>query len=130
MEMSRILIDTNIYSNALRGDESVCSTLKKTTLIGISIISIGELISGFKGGEKENCNRDELDQFLDSPRVEIYAIDFETADFYAQILNALRKNGTPIPTNDIWIAATAFKNGLKLYTKDHHFSKIPGINIL
>ncbi len=128
--MSRILIDTNIYSNALRGDESVGSTLKKTTLIGISTISIGELLSGFKGGKKENRNRDELDQFLDSPRVVVYAIDFETADFYAQILNSLRKNGTPIPTNDIWIAATAFKNGLKLYTKDHHFNKIPGINLL
>jgi len=130
MGMSRILIDTNIYSNALRGDESVGSTLKKTTLIGISTISIGELLSGFKGGKIETRNRDELDQFLDSPRVVIYAIDFEIADFYAQILNALRKNGTPIPTNDIWIAATAFKNGLKLYTRDHHFSKIPGINLL
>ncbi len=63
MEMSNILIDTNIYSNALRGDEIVSFTLKKATLIGISTICIGELLSGFKGGKKEKCNRDELDQF-------------------------------------------------------------------
>ena len=99
-------------------------------MIGISTISIGELLSGFKGGEKENRNRNELEQFLDSPRVELYSVDFDTADFYAQILDALRTNGTPIPTNDIWIAATAFQNGLKLYTKDSHFNKIPGINLL
>jgi tRNA(fMet)-specific endonuclease VapC len=130
MEMNRILIDTNIYSNALRGDEMISLTLKKAELIGISSISIGELLSGFKGGKKENRNRDELEQFLDSPRVEPYLIDFDTADFYAQILNELRKNGTPIPTNDIWIAATAFQNGLKLFTRDSHFKKIPGINLL
>ncbi len=128
--MNRILIDTNIYSNALRGDEMISLTLKKAELIGISSISIGELLSGFKGGKKENRNRDELEQFLDSPRVEPYLIDFDTADFYAQILNELRKNGTPIPTNDIWIAATAFQNGLKLFTRDSHFKKIPGINLL
>lgn len=85
----------------LGGDESVGFSLKKATLIGISTISIGELLSGFKGGKKENRYRDELDQFHDSPRVEVYTIDFETAVFYAQILNNLRKNGTPIPTNDI-----------------------------
>jgi len=128
--MSKILIDTNIYSNALRGDEIVSFNLKKAEMIGISTISIGELLSGFKGGEKENRNRNELEQFLDSPRVELYSVDFDTADFYAQILDALRTNGTPIPTNDIWIAATAFQNGLKLYTKDSHFNKIPGINLL
>lgn len=128
--MNRLLIDTNIYSNALRGEKQVISTLQKTELIGISSISIGELLSGFKGGKKEVINRTELEGFLDSPRVEMYAVDVETADFYAQILDALRKNGTPIPTNDIWIAATAFQNGLKLYTMDYHFSKIPGINLL
>ena len=126
----RVLIDTNIYSNALRGNKSIVTNLRKADLIGISTISIGELFSGFKGGKKEKVNRTELEEFLDSPRVTIYSVDVETADFYAQILDTLRKNGTPVPTNDIWIAATAFQNGLKIYTLDKHFSNIPGINLL
>lgn len=127
--MNRLLIDTNIYSDALRGKKDVVLNLRKAELIGISTISIGELFSGFTGGKKERRNRMELEEFLDSPRVEIYTIDIETADFYARILDTLRKNGTPIPTNDIWIAATAFQNGLKMYTNDKHFNKIPGISL-
>jgi tRNA(fMet)-specific endonuclease VapC len=129
MGMNRLLIDTNIYSDALRGKKDVVLNLRKAELIGISTISIGELFSGFTGGKKERRNRMELEEFLDSPRVEIYTIDIETADFYARILDTLRKNGTPIPTNDIWIAATAFQNGLKMYTNDKHFNKIPGISL-
>jgi tRNA(fMet)-specific endonuclease VapC len=54
---------------------------------------------------------EELDIFLDSPRVAVHAIDVETADFCATILDNLRAAGTPIPTNDIWIAAVSFQNG-------------------
>ena len=91
------------------------------------MISIGELLSGFKGGSRENENRKELAIFLDAPRVRILSIDEETAEFYAEILNNLRKVGRPIPTNDIWIGAVALQHGLKLYSKDHHFSFIPGL---
>ncbi|MBU1195864.1 MAG: type II toxin-antitoxin system VapC family toxin [Proteobacteria bacterium] len=128
--MTRLLIDTNIYSSAFRGHEEIVFNLQKADLIGISAISIGELLNGFKGGDKERQNRSDLEAFLDSPRVALYPVDMETADFYAQILDALRKQGTPIPTNDIWIAATAFQNGLKMYTQDKHFIQIPGINLL
>jgi len=125
--MNRILIDTNIYSNALRGQVDVVAVLRQVAHIGISAISIGELISGFQGGSKEQKNRRELALFLDSPRVQLYSIDNETAEFYSTILNQLRQNGTPIPTNDIWIAATAFQHGLPLYTLDNHFSLIANL---
>ena len=92
-----------------------------------SSISIGELIAGFKGGTKERENRDELARFLGSPRVRIYLIDETTAEYYGEILEKLRKAGTPIPTNDIWIGAAALQNGLKLFTKDQHFENIPGL---
>lgn len=65
--------------------------------------------------------------FLDSPRVVVHSIDAETADFYASILNSLKVAGTPIPTNDIWIAAVAFQHGYKIFTKDKHFNLIPGL---
>ena len=83
------------------------------------------IIFRFKGGTRENKNREELIFFLDSPRVFLHTIDEETAEFYAAILNNLKANGTPIPTNDIWIAAHVFQFGYKLYTKDQHFDVIP-----
>jgi tRNA(fMet)-specific endonuclease VapC len=128
--MRRLLIDTNIYSYALRGDDSVVDVLKKAEHIGISVVSIGELLSGFKGGGKEKKNREELELFLDSPRVVVYQVDEDTSEFYAEIINNLRAIGKPVPTNDIWIAAVAFQNGLRLFTKDEHFRAIAGISIV
>lgn len=122
--MNRTLIDTNIYSYAMRGDEAVIEKLRLVDQIGFSSISVGELYSGFRAGNREEKNRKELAQFLDSPRVIVYSVDVETADFYASILSELKKAGTPIPTNDIWIAAIALQNGYKLFTRDDHFRKI------
>ena len=73
--MNALLIDTNIYSHAMRGDAEIIKTLQQVAHIGISVISIGELLSGFKAGNKEKNNRQELNQFLDSPRVTLYGID-------------------------------------------------------
>jgi len=125
--MKKILIDTNIYSLAMKGEKNVVDTLRKIDLIGFSVISIGELFSGFKGGRHETKNREELNVFLDSPRVVVHFIDEVSADFYASILNNLREAGTPIPTNDIWIASVAFQHGYKIYSKDRHFKSIPGL---
>ncbi len=125
--MNKILMDTNIYSLALRGDQDVIATLRYIAHIGFSSISIGELLSGFKGGSREKVNRQELNQFLDSPRTYIYSADENTAEYYSAIITQLKRDGTPIPTNDIWIAATAFQHGLQLYTADKHFSYIAGL---
>jgi len=128
--MRRLLIDTNIYSYALKGDGDVVNVLRKAEEIGFSVISIGELLSGFKGGGREQKNREELETFLDSPRVVVYSVNEDTSEFYAEILHNLRKIGKPVPTNDIWIAAVAFQNGLKLFTKDTHFKTIAGLSLL
>ena len=125
--MSSLLIDTNIYTHALKGDPQVVSVLQRTAMIAITSISLGELLSGFKGGNQENKNRAELEEFLDAPRVRLYGVSENTAEFYADILNRLKEAGRPIPTNDIWIAAVAFEHGFKLYSKDHHFQYIQGL---
>ena len=125
--MSGVLIDTNIYSLAMRGDPEIVRTLQAMPHIGFSVISAGELLSGFKGGSREADNRSELNRFLDSPRVELYPVDADTADFYAEILDRLRQQGTPVPTNDIWIAATVFQRGLKIFTRDRHFKNVAGL---
>jgi tRNA(fMet)-specific endonuclease VapC len=64
---------------------------------------------------------------MDSPRVFVHPVDVETADFYAAIRDNLKSAGTPIPTNDIWIAAVAFQHGYKIFSKDRHFKLIPGL---
>lgn len=125
--MKTLLIDTNIYTHALAGDYQTIDILRHARKISISSISIGELLSGFKGGNRERDNRKELEEFLDAPRVQIYGIDEDTAEFYAEVLNSLRKKGRPIPTNDIWIAAVALQHGLILFSKDHHFKYVPGL---
>ena len=125
--MKKVLIDTNIYSLAMWGDDKVVAELRKIDLIGFSAISIGELFSGFKGGNRESRNKEEINIFLDSPRVVLHPINEGTAEFYASILQDLKEAGTPIPTNDIWIAAVAFQHGYKIFSKDHHFNLVPGL---
>ena len=128
--MSKILIDTNIYSEFMRGDNKVKYVLSEAQLIGISVISIGELLSGFKGGISEGKNKKELNFFLDSARVQVYDVDIETSGFYSKVITDLKNSGNPIPTNDIWIAAIVFQNGLKLFTLDNHYQKVPGLFLI
>ena len=128
--MSSLLIDTNIYTHALKGDTQVASVLQRASKIAISSISLGELLSGFKGGNQEHKNREELEEFLDTPRVSLYGVTENTAEFYADILNRLKEAGKPIPTNDIWIAAVAFEHGFRLYSKDRHFQYVQGLILI
>ena len=72
-------------------------------------------------------NRKELDQFLDSPRVNLIHLDEETAEFYARVYWDMKKKGKPIPTNDLWVAASAMRHGLGLFTYDEHFDNIDGL---
>ena len=130
MEIKRVLIDTNIYSELLRGSQSVADLLKEPEIIAFSVISIAELLSGFKKSTREKENLEELDQFLYSPRVLIYDIDSETSEFYAKIYDELKKSGDPIPTNDLWIAALALQHGTKLFTLDKHFKKVQGLFLI
>ena len=125
--MKRILIDTNIYAAFKRNITEVTETLKRVEYIGINTIVLGELYGGFKGGSKEPINRLELERFLDSPRVHVISIDETTSEFYGQIYWRLLSKGTPIPTNDLWIVASAFQHSLALYTLDRHFRKVDGL---
>ncbi len=130
MEIKRVLIDTNIYSELLRGNQFVADLLKKPEIIAFSIISIAELLSGFKNGAREKENLEELDRFLYSPRVLVYDIDIETSEFYAKIYDELKRSGDPIPTNDLWIAALTLQHGTRLFTLDKHFKKVRGLFLI
>lgn len=130
MEIKRVLIDTNIYSELLRWNKFVADLLKKPDIIAFSVISIAELLSGFKNSNREKENLEELDQFLYSPRVIIYDIDAETSEFYAKIYDELKSSGDPIPTNDLWIAALTLQYGTKLFTLDKHFKRVRGLFLI
>lgn len=124
--MKRILIDTNAYA-AFKKNEAAVTTFKTVEYIGVNIVVLGELLSGFKGGNKEAKNRKELEQFLDSPRVNLIQIDEETAEFYATVYWDLKRKGKTVPTNDLWVAASAMRHGLALFTYDEHFDNIDGL---
>ena len=90
-------------------------------------IAIGELHAGFRGGTKERANREDLRRFLSSPRVRLLVVDEEAAERYGSIQHDLRVAGPPIPTNDIWIAAVAMRDGLRVVTTDPHYRKVPHV---
>jgi predicted nucleic acid-binding protein len=122
--MSGILLDTSAYSAFMRGHPAIKLFIQRSEEIRVTPVVLGELISGFKMGKDERRNRKLLEEFLSSPRVDIVEIDEETSERYAIILNALREKGTPIPTNDIWIASSAMQYGLRVLTTDTHYLQI------
>jgi tRNA(fMet)-specific endonuclease VapC len=116
-------LDTSAYSNFRRGNKEVAALLDQAEFVGVPTIALGELRTGFLLGRRQR-NETELDAFLDNPAVEVLPVDAETSRHYAEIVAELRKAGTPVPTNDIWIAATAARNGTTVLTCDDHFERI------
>jgi predicted nucleic acid-binding protein len=122
--LTRWLLDTSAYAGFKRGHEGVVSFIRQAEELHVTPVVIGELYSGFLGGTRERQNKEELDRFLASPRARLTDIDRETSERYAEILHFLRAQGTPVPTNDLWIAASAMQYGLKVLTFDGHFRAI------
>lgn len=127
MEVRKVMLDTSAYSAFLRGNADIKHALQRADEIYLTPVILGELYSGFKIGAQEKKNRETLQDFLASPRVSVIDIDEETSERYAVILCDLRAKGTPVPTNDLWIAASAMQNGLRLITTDSHYLKIPQV---
>jgi tRNA(fMet)-specific endonuclease VapC len=125
--MKRIIIDTNFYVAFKKREDAAVVTLKKADYIAVNTVILGELLAGFRCGTREEQNREELDLFFDSPRVDLLPVDDGTAEFYAQIFADLKQKGRPIPTNDLWLAASAMQHGLALATYDDHFNSIGGL---
>jgi tRNA(fMet)-specific endonuclease VapC len=126
----KILVDTYFYTAFKRNQQEAVLIIQEAELVGINVVVIGELLGGFRAGSKENINRRELDLFLDSPRVELFLVDDETAEYYAKVFDDLKRKGTPIPSNDMWIAASAIQHCLWLATKDEHFRSVDGLLLL
>ena len=125
--MRPILLDTNAYTAFMLGAVEVIEVIAHADQLFLTPIVLGELLGGFAAGTREPKNRAELARFLDSPRVEVLGVTAQTADSYALVYAGLRRKGQPIPTNDLWIAASALEHGAALLTRDAHFSHIDGL---
>lgn len=124
MALKGILLDTNAYAAFMKGDADAVEILQASSNIGLSVIVVGELLSGFAGGTRETSNREELGRFFESPRVSLIPVDRGTAEMYYRVYMRLKQSGHPIPTNDMWIAATALQHGLAVFTFDKHYHNI------
>ena len=127
--MKKILLDTSAFSKFLNGDENVLEIIVKSDNVFMSIFVLGELYAGFKGGNKYKQNIKILDQFLKKSTVQILHANLETAEIFGEVKNNLKKAGTPIPINDVWIAAHAIESGAQIVTYDSHFKVIPGLRL-
>jgi tRNA(fMet)-specific endonuclease VapC len=125
--MRGILLDTNCYSAYLAGDERVLSALAEAEVVYMSIFVLGELFAGFRGGTKVQQNRGYLKRFLAKSNVKILSATLETAEIFGDLKDKLKRSGSPLPINDVWIAAHALETGSGLITYDSHFQKITGL---
>lgn len=127
--MKKIIIDTNAYTRFLTGDEDVLDVIAAAETTYLSIFVLGELYAGFAGGTKESKNKEALRQFLLKPTVKILNATSETAEVFGFVKSNLRMAGTPVPINDVWIAAHGIETGSTIITYDTHFKKIAGVRL-
>lgn len=91
------------------------------------MIVIGELFHGFHGGDWFQKNKGILMDFLGEDAVEAVAPDLGIAACFGVFMNDLQRKGTKMPTNEVWIAATAHVRGAALLSDDVHFDFLPQV---
>jgi len=120
----RLALDTNRYTDLCRGDRAVVEVVELAAEVWLPFIVLGELRAGFAVGTQGPRNEAVLRRFLLKPGVAVLYADEQTTHHYATVYRQLRKQGTPIPTNDMWIAALVLQHSLTLYDRDAHFDHI------
>jgi tRNA(fMet)-specific endonuclease VapC len=110
-----------------RGEPSLLETVERAEEVWLPFIVVGELRAGFAVGTQGPRNEAALRRFLLKPGVRILYADDQTSHHYAAVYRQLRKQGTPIPTNDMWIAALVLQHSLVLCARDAHFNTLPQI---
>lgn len=126
----RILVDSNRYQDFCKGKPEAVKVIRRSVDIFIPFIVLGELRAGFACGTRSSQNEQTLTRFLNTPRVCQLFADEDTTRHYARLFRQLRKQGTPIPTNDLWIAALAIQHDLLLFTRDGHFDYLPQLPVI
>lgn len=122
-----VALDTNAYSDYARGDAARVMIVQTASQINLPLFVLGELRAGFLRGRQGRRNEAGLQRFLGVPRVQVLVPDEATTHHYAQLDHQLRQQGTPIPINDLWIAALVVQHNMVLCTSDQHFDHLPQI---
>jgi tRNA(fMet)-specific endonuclease VapC len=121
----RVALDTNRLTDLFQGDAELADRLGECDEVWIPLIVLAEMKAGFLGGSQQHRNETLLQTFLGKPTVGILRPARETAEQYARLFVQLKRAGTPIPDNDLWIAALALEHDLQLITRDRHFDSVP-----
>ena len=121
----RLALDTNRYTDLCRGNVSVVETVALADEVWLPFIVLGELRAGFAVGSQGMRNEAVLRRFLLKSGVGVIYADEQTTHHYATVYRQLRKQGTPIPTSDMWIAALVLQHSLVLLARDAHFDALP-----
>lgn len=124
-----VALDTNAYSDFLRGDSSRVEIVRRADRIFLPLVVLAELRAGFAAGNREAENLETLRRFRASPRVSVLQPDEATTEHYARVFLQLRQQGSAIPTNDLWIAALAMQHGVALCSSDAHFRHVAGLTL-
>ncbi len=126
----RMALDTNRYRDFCEGLPEAVNNLRRAEQVFLPLPVVGELRAGFACGTVARKNEAVLNRFLNESRVSVLSMDEATCFWYARLFKQLREQGTPIPTNDLWIAALVEQHNLLLYTRDGHFKKLPQLPLL
>lgn len=126
----RLAIDTNRHRDLCAGKRDVVERLETAEAIFVPFVVLAELRAGFAAGTRGQANERVLHRFLAQPGVEILHTTDATTWSYAALYRQLRTQGTPIPTNDLWIAAIVLEHDLALYSRDAHFQALPQLNLI
>ena len=121
----RIALDTNRYTDLCRGNTLVVEIVELADEVWLPFIVVGELRAGFAVGSQGPHNEASLRRFLLKPGVGVLYADEQTSHHYAAIYRQLRKQGTPIPLNDMWIAELVLQHSFSLCDRDVHFDTLP-----
>lgn len=121
----RLALDSNRYTDFARGEPDVVAALETAEAILVPFVVLAELRAGFSLGRRGAQNEGTLRRFLGRPGVDVLFADEQTTHHYAALYRQLRRQGTPIPTNDLWIAALVLQHDLTLYDRDRHFDALP-----
>lgn len=126
--MKKIALDTNIAIEILNKDQATIASVNKFEIFYLPITVCGELLFGAQNSNKNKTNERKFKKFIKSCKILNSSILI--AEEYSAIRIELKKKGTPIPENDIWIAAICKVNNLPLATRDKHFSNIEGLKVI
>ena len=121
----RVAIDTNRLSDLFRGDGALAQWLGGCEEVWIPLPVLAEIKAGLAAGARRHENEAVLGEFLAKPTVQVLLPTRETAEPYARLVVQLKIAGTPVPINDLWIAALVLQHDLVLVTRDQHFRRIP-----